>query len=78
MDVETRIRQSLFSACEIGENFALVADASICRVVAGILTGSPKFAGSFFLENGGFAEFCFGGEHWNLVGEVVNPPAGLK
>lgn len=78
MDVETRIRQSLFGACDIGENFALVADASICRVAAGILTGSPAFAGGFFLENGGFAEFCFDGEHWNLVGEVVNPPADLS
>lgn len=77
LDLESRVSRSLGYACDMGKNFALVADQSVCRAAAGILTGSPKFATEFYLENGGYAVFCHDGSHWRLVGEPTNPPPNL-
>ncbi len=77
LDLEARIRSPLGYACDKGLNFALVADQSVCRAAAGILTGSPKFATDFYLENGGFAVFECSGTSWRIVGEPENPPPNI-
>lgn len=77
MDVERRIRPSLLSACGLGKSFALVANPSVCRVAAGVLTGSPDFARNLVIESGGFIEFRHDGGTWQPAGSASNPPPNL-